>query len=51
VVAIGVDASDKTAAEAKDPGMDFSADLFDAHEHAALVLYRDRDQTHGGPRL
>jgi hypothetical protein len=41
VVAIGVDASDKAAAEAKGPRMDLSVYVFDAlHEDAALVLCR-----------
>jgi hypothetical protein len=52
VVAIGVDASDKAAAEAKSPRMDLSAYVFDAlHEDAALVLCRGRDRTCAGPRL
>jgi len=46
------DAGDKAAAEAKGPGMDFSADVFDdLHEDAALVLRRGRDRTRAGPRL
>jgi hypothetical protein len=41
VVAIGVDASDKAVAEAKDPGMDLSSYVSDAlHEDARLVLCR-----------
>ena len=52
MVAIGVDADDKAAPEAKGPGMDFSADVFDAlHEDATLVLGRGRDRTRVGPRL
>jgi len=52
VVAIGVDAGDKAAAEAKGPRMDLSTCVFEAlHEDATLVLSRGRDRTHAGPRL
>lgn len=48
VVAIGVDAGDKAAAEAKDPRMELSA--YDLHEDAALVLCRGRHGTCKSPR-
>jgi hypothetical protein len=42
-MAIGVDASDKAAAEAKDPRMELSA--YALHEDAALFLCRGRHGT------
>ena len=48
VVAIGVDAGDKAAAEAKDPRMELSA--YALHEDAALVLCRGRHGTRKSPR-
>jgi hypothetical protein len=48
VVAIGVDAGDKAAAEAKDPRMELSA--YTLHEDAALVLCRGRHGTRKRPR-
>ena len=48
VVAIGVDAGDKAAAEAKDPRMELSA--YALHEDAALVLCRGRHGTRESPR-
>jgi hypothetical protein len=43
VVAIGVDAGDKAAAEARDPRMELSA--YALHEDAAMVLCRGRQRT------
>jgi hypothetical protein len=52
VVAIGADAGDKTGAETKGLGMDFSADVFyPLDEDATFVLYRGRDRTRAGPHL
>jgi hypothetical protein len=48
VVAIGVDAGEKAAAEAKDPRMELSA--YALHEDAALVLCRGRPGTRKSPR-
>jgi hypothetical protein len=52
VVTIGVDAGGRAAAEAKGPGMELSACVFDTlHEDARLVRGRGRDRTHAGSRL
>ena len=52
VVTIGVDADGRAAAEAKGPGMELSACVFDTlHEDARLVRGRGRDRTHAGSRL
>ena len=48
IVAIGVDAGDKAAAEAKDPRMELSA--YALHEDTALVLCRGRHGTRKSPR-
>jgi hypothetical protein len=48
VVAIGVDAGDKAAAEAKDPRMELSA--YTLREQAALVICRGRHGTRKSPR-
>ena len=47
MVAIGIDASDKAAAEAKDPRMELSA--YALHEDAALILCRGRHGTFKSP--
>jgi hypothetical protein len=52
VATIGVDASGRAVAEAKGPGMELSAYVFDTlHEDARSVLGRGRDRTRAGPRL
>ena len=52
VVTIGVDAGGRAAAEAKGPGMELSACVFDAlHEDARSVLGRGRDRTRADARL
>jgi hypothetical protein len=52
MVAIGVDASDKAATQAKGPTMNRSAYVFDAlREDARLVLCRGCDRTRAGPSL
>jgi hypothetical protein len=52
VVAIGVGASDKAAAEVKGPGMDLSSYVFDAfHEDSTVVLCRGRDTARASRRL
>jgi hypothetical protein len=48
VVAIGVDAGDKPAAESKDPLMDLSAYII--HEDTKLVLSRGRHGKRASPR-
>jgi hypothetical protein len=47
-MAIGVDAGDKAAAEARDPRMELSA--YALHEDTALVLCRGRHGTHQSTR-
>jgi hypothetical protein len=48
VVAIGVDAGDKAAAEAKDPRMELLANAL--HEDAALMFCQGRHGTRQSPR-
>jgi hypothetical protein len=48
MAAIGVDAGDKAAAEARDPRMELLA--YALHEGAALILYRGRHGTRKSPR-
>jgi hypothetical protein len=48
MVAIGLDAGDQAAAEAKEPRMELSA--YALHEDAALVLCRGRRGTRKNPR-